>query len=65
MKFPIFHSRFRLKLIVCGISVAVIAIGLGIFWTTHHTHDGIPAGPTAAATPVAGVAKVTREDLFK
>ena len=65
MKFPIFHSRFRLKPIVCGISVAVIAIGLGVFWTTHHTHDGIPAGPTAAATPVAGVAKVTREDLFK
>lgn len=50
---------------MCGISVAVIALGLGVLWTTHHTHDGIPAGPTAAAMPVAGVAKVTREDLFK
>ena len=64
MKFLIPWARFPFKSSVCGISAAVIAVGLGVLWATHHTHAKTPAD-TDVSAPVAGVAKVTREDLFK
>lgn len=64
MKFLIPCSRFSFKSSVCGISAAVIAVGFGILWATHHTRAETPAD-TDVTAPVAGVARVTREDLFK
>ncbi|HLX68085.1 MAG TPA: efflux RND transporter periplasmic adaptor subunit [Verrucomicrobiae bacterium] len=57
--------RFSLKSGVCGISLAGMAILLGVFWTTHHTRAQTPAPADGTAAPVAGVARVTRADLFK
>ncbi|HEV2436809.1 MAG TPA: efflux RND transporter periplasmic adaptor subunit [Verrucomicrobiae bacterium] len=65
MKFSMFNSQFRFKPGRFGISAAAMAVGLGLLWTTRHTRAEIPAPPDASAAPVAGVAKVTREDLFK
>jgi RND family efflux transporter MFP subunit len=65
MKFSMFNSQFRFKPGRFGISAVVIAVGLGVLWTVHHTHAEPATDTNTAVTPVAGVAKVTREDLFK
>ncbi len=62
MKFKIIKSlngnRFK-------ILAAVIVISLGGLWLAHRGRVADPATADPAAVPTAGVAKVTREDLFK
>ena len=65
MKFKSSNSRFGFKSSLFGTLTAVFVIGLVAFWTAHHAHAQSSASATAAVTPTAGVAKVTREDLFK
>jgi len=62
-KIPRFRSGFKSSL--GGISAAAIAVSLGVLWATHHTRAQTPAPAGAAGPPTAGVAKVTREDLFR
>jgi len=59
--------RFRsgIKSSLGGISAAAVVVGLGVVWAMHHTRAQTPAPTEAADSPTAGVAKVTREDLFK
>jgi RND family efflux transporter MFP subunit len=47
------------------ILAAVLVIGLTVLWLAHHARVQTSANVGAAAAPTAGVAKVTREDLFK
>ena len=48
-------------------SLALIAItGLGVLWAVHHARAEAPASADLSViAPTAGVAKVTREDLYK
>jgi RND family efflux transporter MFP subunit len=62
MKFKIVKFRFGN---LCKILAAVVVIGLSVLWAAHHTHAQTPASADSSATPTAGVAKVTREDLYK
>ena len=58
------NPNARLKLFSKILAPAFLA-GLGIFLAVHHAHAQTPVATDAAVTPTAGVAKVTREDLFK
>jgi len=62
MKFKIVKSRLGNLL---KILVAAFVIGLGVLWAAHHAHAQAPVGADLTSAPTAGVAKVTREDLFK
>lgn len=62
MKFKIVKSRFG---IIFKILAAAFVIGLVGLWATHHTHAQAPVGADLTGAPTAGVAKVTREDLYK
>src|SRR5271170_4141543 len=65
MKFKISNFRFGLKFGLLGTLTVVFAIGLGVLWAVHHAHAQVPANADLTAVPTAGVAKVTREDLYK
>jgi len=43
----------------------VLILGLGILWATHHARAQSPVSADLTGSTTAGVAKVTREDLFK
>jgi RND family efflux transporter MFP subunit len=43
----------------------VLILGLGILWATHHARAQSPVSADLTDSTTAGVAKVTREDLFK
>jgi len=58
------NPNARLKLFSKILAPAFLA-GLGIFLAVHHAHAQTPVATDAAVAPTAGVAKVTREDLFK
>ena len=64
MKFKtkIMQSRFGT---IFTILAAILVLGLGGLWMAHRAHaqSHVEAGPVGV--PTAGVAKVTREDLFK
>lgn len=62
MKFKIVKSRFGN---LFKILAAILVIGLGGLWAVHHTHAQASVSADLTATPTAGVAKVTREDLYK
>ena len=62
MKFKISKSRFGNLL---KILAAAIVLGLGGLWVAHRARAQAPATADASDAPTAGVAKVTREDLFK
>ena len=47
------------------ILAAAIVLGLGGFWVAHRARAQAPASNDLVTAPTAGVAKVTREDLFK
>ena len=64
MKLNLKTFSFRLKASVCGVSAAVV-LGFGVFWLTRHSEAQTSVPGTAAEVPTAGVAKVTRDDLFK
>lgn len=66
MKFTLNKLSFLHQTRFLGISAAALAAGAGIFWAAlEHTHADAPPAPDTSALPTAGVAKVTREDLFK
>jgi RND family efflux transporter MFP subunit len=54
----LFDNRFK-------ILAAAIVLGLGGFWLAHRARAQAPETTEQATMPTAGVAKVTREDLFK
>jgi len=62
MKFKIVKSRFG---IFFKILAAAFVIGLGGLWATHHARTQAPVNADLTGAPTAGVAKVTREDLYK
>ena len=62
MKFKIIKLRFGNP---CKILTAILVIGLGVLWAAHYARAQAPASADLAAVPTAGVAKVTREDLYK
>src|ERR1035441_3576405 len=62
MIFKITKSRFGNFL---KILAAAIVLGLGGLWAAHHARAQAPVSADLTALPTAGVAKVTREDLFK
>src|SRR5271154_462959 len=62
MKFKIAKFRFGN---LCKILAAILVMGLGVLWAAHcaRAQTSVSAGLTNP--PTAGVAKVTREDLYK
>ena len=64
MKFNPFKPARGLKSTVWGIFLAV-AVVLVLFWTIRHTDAEAPAAAEISDPPPVGVAKVTREDLYK
>ena len=62
MKFKITKSARRY---FGGISVTVLILIVGALWATHRAHAQVPTNADLSSVPTAGVAKVTREDLFK
>jgi RND family efflux transporter MFP subunit len=62
MKFKIVKFRFGNLL---KILAAAFVIGLGGLWVTHHARAQALVNADLTGTPTAGVAKVTREDLYK
>ena len=65
MKFKISNHQFGFKSGLLGISAALVVMILGALWMANHARAQIPAGADSTVAPTAGVAKVTREDLFK
>ena len=65
MKFGIKQFPLRFKSRVLGMSAAAFAVGVGLLWAAFHTRARNPASVGSNVAPVAGVVKVTREDLFK
>ena len=64
-KLKIAHFRFGFNSGLFGILAVVFLIGLGVWWTTRHLRAPTSTNADATAAPTAGVAKVTREDLYK
>ena len=65
MKIGIKPFSLRIKPRFLGVSAVVLAIGAGVLWAVFHSRAQNSAGVEPNPAPVAGVAKVTREDLFK
>ena len=65
MKFTISNLGFDLKTGLLGTITVVSLVGLGAFWASRHARAQTPASADLTAAPTAGVAKVTREDLYK
>ncbi|HVU27992.1 MAG TPA: efflux RND transporter periplasmic adaptor subunit [Verrucomicrobiae bacterium] len=62
MKFNIVKFCFGRQFhIVAGVFI----VSLCVLWATRHAHAQAPANESSLTLPVAGIAKVTREDLFK
>ncbi|HVU08846.1 MAG TPA: efflux RND transporter periplasmic adaptor subunit [Verrucomicrobiae bacterium] len=62
MKFKIIKFYFGRQFhIVAGIFI----VGLCVLWMTRHARGQISANDNSLVLPVADIAKVTREDLFK
>jgi len=62
MKFNITKSGFSNRFKILAM---VIVIGLVALWLAQRTRAQAPAPAESGATPTAGVAKVTREDLYQ
>jgi RND family efflux transporter MFP subunit len=62
MKFKTAISRLEN---LCKIMATVLVVGLVGFWVAHRARAQAPASNGSNAAPTAGVAKVTREDLYK
>jgi RND family efflux transporter MFP subunit len=65
MKFKISNLRFDLKTGLSGTLAVVFVIGLGVLWMTRHVRAQTSTSVDSTDAPTAGVAKVTREDLYK
>jgi RND family efflux transporter MFP subunit len=64
MTFNFLSSKPGLKSGLLLSLVAVVVIGLVIVWAGHHAHAQT-ASADSTSEPTAGVAKVTREDLYR
>jgi RND family efflux transporter MFP subunit len=62
MIFKIKKSRFGNPLNILAAAIVLVPGGL---WVAHHARAQAPASTEQATAPMAGVEKVTREDLFK
>jgi RND family efflux transporter MFP subunit len=62
MKFKIVKFHFGN---LCKILSVILVVGLGVLWAARHARAQTPASADSSAVPTAGVAKVTREDLYK
>src|SRR5579864_1386685 len=58
-------TRFREPRFLGSISAAILMLVLGALWAEHHARAQALLAADAIVMPTAGVAKVTREDLFK
>jgi RND family efflux transporter MFP subunit len=65
MKFRISNFRFGLKSGLLGTLTVALIVGIGVLWAAHHALAQAPMSADLTAVPTAGVAKVTREDLYK
>jgi RND family efflux transporter MFP subunit len=65
MKFKISNYQFGFKSGLLGTLTVALFICIGVLWAAHRARAQIPASADLTAAPTAGVAKVTREDLFK
>lgn len=65
IKFTSLKYSWRSKPYALGGSAAAILAGLGLLWAGLRAPAETPAAADGASLPSAGVAKVTREDLFK
>jgi RND family efflux transporter MFP subunit len=62
MKFKIVKSHFKNLFKILAV---VLIIGLGVLWAVHHARGQVSVSADLTGPPTAGVAKVTREDLYK
>jgi len=62
MKFKIEKSRLEN---LCKILATVLVVGLVGFWVARHSRAQAAVSDNSSAAQTAGVAKVTREDLYK
>jgi len=62
MNFKIAKSRFGSFFKILAAAIVII---LGVLWAAHRARAQAPASAGLNFAPTAGVAKVTREDLFK
>jgi len=66
MKFSIPKFRQGRNSILIGSLALIAIIGLGGLWAVHYARAETPANADLSViAPIAGVAKVTREDLYK
>jgi RND family efflux transporter MFP subunit len=65
MKFKISKYQFGFKSVLFGTLTVALIIGIGVLWLAHHARAQARANADSTTVPTAGVAKVTREDLFK
>jgi RND family efflux transporter MFP subunit len=65
MKFKISNCQSGFKSGLFGILTAALVIGTGVLWALHRARGQVPASADLNTAPTAGVAKVTREDLYK
>jgi RND family efflux transporter MFP subunit len=66
-----FHQSMKLKIVkfsfgnLCKILAVALIIGLGVLWAVHHAYAQASVSADLTGTATVGVAKVTREDLYK
>jgi hypothetical protein len=65
MKFKISNYQFGFKSGLFGILTVAFIIGIGVLWVAHRARAQATVSADLTVVPTAGVAKVTREDLFK
>ena len=65
MKFKISKYQFGFKSGLFGTLTVALIIGIGVLWAAHRARAQAAVSADLNAAPTAGVAKVTREDLFK
>ena len=65
MKFKISNHQFGFKSGLFGTLTVALIIGSGVLWAAHRARAQAAVSADLTAAPTAGVAKVTREDLFK
>ena len=65
MKFKISKYQFGFKPCLFGTLTVALIIGSGVLWAAHRARAQAAVNVDLTVVPTAGVAKVTREDLFK
>jgi len=65
MKFKISNYQFGLKSGLFGTLTVTFFISVGVLWAVHRARAQAAVSADLTVAPTAGVAKVTREDLYK